>query len=373
MITTLPKIKEQLNEQDWDFIDSSSDLIHNMHPYPAKFIAEIPRTLIKYLPIPADSLIFDPFCGSGVTLIEAQRAGIESLGIDLNPIACLISKVKTQPLADNFLTAVKETVAHCISFKGNIVIPNITNLDHWFKKEIQIGLTILLNKINSFQDNGLKDALKFCFSSIVVKVSNQDSDTRYAAVQNNLTKRDIFTLFLQVAQKLFRAKTSFSFLTSATIINKNSLLLRRDDFQKKIGLVITSPPYPNAYEYWLYHKYRMWWLGYDPISVKDQEIGARAHYFKKDYQTEEDFIVQMQQLFDFMNNMCAENAFICFVIGRSKIHGRIIENEILLEKIGKKSGLQHIITIERTIKSSRKSFNLSHARIKKEFIVILQK
>lgn len=373
MITTELNIKDQLDTQNWDFTDSSSDLIHNMHPYPAKFIAEIPRTLIKYLPIPDNSLIFDPFCGSGVTLIEAQRAGIESLGIDLNPIACLISKVKTQPLSANFLPVVKEIVEHCISFNGKVSIPNISNIDHWFKKEIQTGLTILLNKINSIEDQGLIDPLKFCFSSIVVKVSNQDSDTRYAAVQNSITKQDVFTLFLQVAEKLNKAKSSFSYTSTSTVINKNSLLLTNNDFNKKIGLVITSPPYPNAYEYWLYHKYRMWWLGYDPLTVKDQEIGARAHYFKKDHQTEEDFIVQMQQLFDFINNMCAQNAFICFVIGRSKIHGRIIENESLLEKIGQKSGLHHITTIERTIKSSRKSFNLSHARINKEFIVILQK
>ena len=43
---------------------------------------------------------------------------------------------------------------------------------------------------------------------------------------------------------------------------------------------MTSPPYPNAYEYWLYHKYRMYWLGMDPIAVRQQEIGARPHYFR---------------------------------------------------------------------------------------------
>ena len=46
------------------------------------------------------------------------------------------------------------------------------------------------------------------------------------------------------------------------------------DIPRRVGLVITSPPYPNAYEYWLYHKYRMYWLGLDPIAVKKQEIGA---------------------------------------------------------------------------------------------------
>src|SRR5690606_35409315 len=150
--------------------------------------------------------------------------------------------------------------------------------------------------------------------------------------------------------------------TTSKIINKNSLLLNKKDFNKKVGLIITSPPYPNAYEYWLYHKYRMWWLGYDPINVKEHEIGARAHYFKKNHQTADDFAIQMELLFKHLWELTAKDAFICFVIGHSKIHGEIIENEKLIENVGKKTGLNHITTIERIIRPGRKSFNLSHAR-----------
>ena len=54
------------------------------------------------------------------------------------------------------------------------------------------------------------------------------------------------------------------------------------------GRLVTSPPYPNAYEYWLYHKYRMYWLGFDPIPIRENEIGARPHYFKTNHQDETD-------------------------------------------------------------------------------------
>ena len=372
MIHSKVNNKVFFDDIDWDFTGSKSEAIHSLHPYPAKFISDIPRTLINILPIPNNTIILDPFCGSGVTLIEAQKAGIESLGVDLNPIACLLSRVKTQPLSNDFLEIAEKIFETCNSDTEKVCVPNIPNLDHWFKKDIQIGLTILLKHINFLPEGSVSDALKFCVSSIIVKVSNQDSDTRYAAVDNNWNKLDVFNLFYQVAQKLQKVKQSYS-STDSFVLNKNSLLLKESDLPQKIGLVITSPPYPNAYEYWLYHKYRMWWLGYDPINVKEQEIGARAHYFKKNYQTEFDFIDQMDCLFNFLCTGCADDAYICFVIGRSKIHGRIIENENIIAEIGKKKGLKHIITIERTIKSSRKSFNLSHARIKEEFIVILQK
>ena len=96
MILTEIDLKEKLENLNWDFKDSTAEAIHSIHPYPAKFIPEIPRTLISNLPIPRNTIILDPFCGSGVTLVESQKAGIESVGVDLNPIACLLSKVKTQ-------------------------------------------------------------------------------------------------------------------------------------------------------------------------------------------------------------------------------------------------------------------------------------
>ncbi|MDB5117695.1 MAG: methyltransferase [Mucilaginibacter sp.] len=362
-----------LNKVDWNFKGASSNPLHAIHPYPAKFIPNIPRALIENLPIPAGSLILDPFCGSGVTLTEAQNAGIDSMGVDLNPIACLLSRVKTSPLSPDFLTTAHQIVGHIKSFSRKVIIPNIPNLDHWFKKDIQKTIALLVSTINEVTDPNIADALRFCLSSIIVKVSNQESDTRYAAIDKAYTAEDALAFFMQKAIKLEKVKANTIYHAPVKVLNKNSLLLDTNDFDKPIGLVITSPPYPNAYEYWLYHKYRMWWLGFDPIDVKDQEIGARAHYFKKNHQTEFDFILQMEKLFESFGKNCVKDAFVAFIVGRSKIHGRIIENEKIIREAGEKHGFVLVDSIERTINPSRKSFNLSHARIKQEYLVVLQK
>ncbi len=373
MIAYETDVEDLLSELDWDFIDSKSESIHSIHPYPAKFISNIPRGLIENIPLPPKSIILDPFCGSGVTLLEAQKKGIPSVGVDLNPIACLLSRVKTQKLPDNFILIAKKIAKKCSISKSKIKIPLIPNLDHWFKKDIQEALTRLTKEVKVIDSSDLQDALKFCISSIIVKVSNQESDTRYAAISKSHERNDVYSLFLQTAEKLVKAKSSQEYKATVKVLNKNSLELNKDDLSKKVGLVITSPPYPNAYEYWLYHKYRMWWLGYDPIEVKNQEIGARAHYFKKNHQTEKDFIIQLDELFSNLHNVCCDEAYVCFVMGRSKIHGRIIKNEVLVKEAGENNGFRHLKTIARNINSSRKSFNLSHARIKEEFIIILQK
>ncbi|MBD3661045.1 MAG: hypothetical protein HUJ11_02450 [Arenibacter algicola] len=107
--------------------------------------------------------------------------------------------------------------------------------------------------------------------------------------------------------------------------------------------------------------------------MKIDEIGARPHYFKKNPQTADDFINQMETLFQFLYTNSEKGAYSAFIIGRSKIHGEIINNELIIENAGIKSGFNHVTTLQRTVKSSRKSLNLSHARIKEEFIVIHQK
>src|SRR5258706_9270698 len=141
-------LEENVVEFDWDFKKSKSELIHSIHPYPAKFISDIPKALLSQFPIPKNSLVFDPFCGSGVTLVEAQKAGIESLGVDLNPIACLISRVKINQFDFDIVTEVDKIIEKAKSKKGRVLIPKIPNVDHWFKKDIQKALTLLINEIN---------------------------------------------------------------------------------------------------------------------------------------------------------------------------------------------------------------------------------
>lgn len=89
----------KLAQVDWDFPKRVTHSgIEGLHPYPAKFVAELPRALLNILPIPAGTAVLDPFCGSGTTLVESQRHGLASVGIDVNPIACLMSRVKTEPV-----------------------------------------------------------------------------------------------------------------------------------------------------------------------------------------------------------------------------------------------------------------------------------
>ena len=371
-ITT--SIAESLHDIDWSFQQrGKAPAIEAIHPYPAKFIGEIPRALIEALPLPAGTGVLDPFSGSGTTLVEAQRAGLPSVGIDLNPIACLIATVKTSSLANGFLEAVEEIVIAAKEVKS-LTRPDIPNIDHWFKPEIQLAVGALAATMATSAYKPWINQLRLALSSILVRVSNQDSDTRYAAVPKDVTYSDVFEAFKTAAAKLVRALSQRPWnLTDTRIIEANTLEVRPSEIGMPIGLVATSPPYPNAYEYWLYHKYRMWWLGFDPIAVKEKEIGARAHFFKKNHHTADLFIDQMRGTFSLIDSVLVKDGFVCFVVGRSKIHGKIINNGDIIEQVAMEVGLTPVSRFERAINANRKSFNLSHANIKTETILVFQK
>ena len=90
----------RLRRIDWDFPTAKTDyLTHGLHPYPAKFIPQIPNALIQELSSVGDT-VADIFCGSGTTLLEALQLKRHAIGIDANPLAALISRAKTTPLTD---------------------------------------------------------------------------------------------------------------------------------------------------------------------------------------------------------------------------------------------------------------------------------
>ena len=66
--------------------------VHRLHPYLGKFIPQLVEIFLrKYKP----TLVYDPFAGSGTTLVEANALGIDSVGTDISIFNVLLSKVKT--------------------------------------------------------------------------------------------------------------------------------------------------------------------------------------------------------------------------------------------------------------------------------------
>lgn len=88
---------------NWDFKSQNTRyLTHGFHTYPAKMVPQIANKILNKFGQNA-KILFDPFCGSGTTLVEGKLKNINCIGFDLNPLALLIANVKTTRIEENIL------------------------------------------------------------------------------------------------------------------------------------------------------------------------------------------------------------------------------------------------------------------------------
>jgi len=385
----------RLEELDWDYIGAKTEFLnHSIHPYPCKFIPQIPNTLIQELSSIGDT-VMDPFAGSGTTLVEALRLGRNAIGIDANPLSALICKVKSTKiqdkdaqvlsgLADDFINR-----GQCIGSKqleifadteSDLAIEPDLKIDpwiyDWFARHVIHELAQIKGRCLSLGSTRTRDLALLAFSSIIVTVSMQDSDTRYVRRGKNIGKGDTFRKFgsalhqavikqLEFSEELDRNVTS-------TVISAN--LLDQPEVPK-YDLLVCSPPYPNAFSYHLYHRSRMLWLGMDPVPFKQKEIGSHRKYSSKgkNAATKETFEKELELVLAWISKYLRDDRHACFVIGDSTIRGKKVRNDELLIDVAEKVGFVTEANISRNLQATKKSFNPSIGKIKDEHIVILRK
>lgn len=70
--------------------------VHRWFRYSAGFSAEWVEQVIRDAMAGGPVQVFDPFAGSGTTLIAAEQAGVASCGIDAHPFISRVARAKLQ-------------------------------------------------------------------------------------------------------------------------------------------------------------------------------------------------------------------------------------------------------------------------------------
>jgi hypothetical protein len=351
----------------------------------------LPRELIDALSRPGQTVL-DPFCGGGTTLVEATVSGRNAIGSDSNPLAVLITRAKTlrmserqlsklRSLADQVLSWSAEEAGHRSLFHNTDAdqpepsIPDIPNFAHWFAKQVSRELGLARATVEGISDAAVRLVGQVALSRIIVRVSNQDSETRYARRQKNIARGESLKLFGVALKDVCRKLESYQHvrkLVDVSVLTADARELVNRFEKAFVDLVVISFSYPNVFDYHLYHRHCLFGFGYDPRDVMKVEIGSHLNYQRTSQNGIEIFADDMCRVFHGLKRILRRKAYCCFVIGDSVFNGQVHDNGRLLANIGKDAGFSLEDEIKRKLPVSKRSFAITARRLVYEHILIFQ-
>ncbi len=420
MNTMLIKTKKY-RDNTWDFRTANTkQYTHCFHSYPAMMIPQVAGRILDEFGNNA-KILFDPYCGTGTSLVEANIRGIDGIGTDINPLARLIAKVKTivipLDLLDEYLKDFNDFI-FSIRLEGqniNPKIPNFKNIDYWFKKETQFFLAIIKEYIEKIDNQNVKDFFKVAFSETVREVSlTRNSEFKLYRMSKKQIEKFNPDVFSVMAEKLIRNRRGMMEYIS---IKRNNSVSKIYDFNtvyeiprniitpESVDIIVTSPPYGDSrttVAYGQFSRLANQWLGFEKFNEVDKRSmgGIRKKEFRyfdfepldmileqiaqKDNKRVYDvisFYIDYEKSISNISKIVKNEGVVAYVVGNRRVKGIEIPNDEITREFFERNGFKHIKTIIREIPNKRMPKRnsptniqgLTETTMNYEYIVILQK
>ncbi len=408
-------------DDSWDFRKANTkEYTHCFHAYPAMMIPQVARRIIENFGKKAN-VLFDPYCGTGTSMVEANLLGINAVGTDINPLARLIAKAKTTKIdiqvLDLFLYDFNNFI-FSINFRPenikSIIIPEVINIDFWFSKSNQEKLGIILGYIEKINDISINNFFKVAFSETVREASFvKNGEFKLVKNKDIGDKEDIDVFGLMISKLTRNRQGLLDFINSC----KSNVFTMVYDFNtvnsipeekikpNSIDLIVTSPPYGDSrttVAYGQYSRFANEWLGYKEANQLDRKLmgGERrkiSHKFKIDLLNDVidsikrldserardvmSFYEDYEKSINNVSKTLKKGGFACYVVGNRIVKGINIPTDEITAQLFKENGFSHIETIVRNIPNKRMPLRNSPSNItgetsptmKNEYIVICRK
>ena len=342
------RLISRLRRIDWDFAGSYSDSPFSaIHWHPGRFASQLPATLIGLLSRPGQ-LVVDPFAGSGTTLVEAQRLSRRSVGIDLNPISCLVARAKTMTVPakaiENSVKTIKEDAAGHVGRQMTTsagpridpLVPDAVQAKKWYTHCVAESLGVLWHLLQAHR--GTERILaEAAFSAILLPVCRETRHWGYVCDNSSPKGRhegnvlDEYCRLLdrlcegyrdRDAELVARLGRADDILEEAKVVCADARVALQDIPAGSVDLVVTSPPYFGVTDYVKAQRLSMEWFGFAIEPFRRMEIGARSKRHRGS--ADNDYVAELTAVFRSVRKCLRPGGICAVIVGESSTRGSIL-------------------------------------------------
>lgn len=268
----------------------------NPLPWKGQFSPQFIENLIhKYAD--KNSVIFDPFLGSGTVLYEAGRFGIEACGTDINPAALILANTY------KFITIsprMRERYINCFLARLKTDIWETLPLFQTIQKELT-EKEIIDKTVDLAFDNQEK-LINVLHQALVILLDLQNKKVTYSRVFTIAKNLATFVVNLPYSEKPINAYNA----DARNVPLKNS----------SINLVITSPPYINVFNYHQQYRGSTETLNWKILEVAKSELGSNRKHRSNRFITVIQYCLDIAYTLQELLRICRHDSRIIFVVGR---------------------------------------------------------
>lgn len=315
----------RFGEIDWDFpAQASESAFSALHWHPCRFPSQIPALAIGRFTRPGECIL-DPFMGSATTLVEAQRLGRKSVGIDINPVACLLAEAKTLPLSARDIRSIINRLKLLVCSRWDEIPleppPTTVQADKWYMPETLLALCKIWTLIGQ-QDETSALVGRACFSAILLAACREDRHWGYVCdntAPKSLREPDGRALFVTSLDRMSSAYNgrdiSELIIPSAKIIHGDAQTVLAEMPPDQFDGVVTSPPYFGVADYVKSQRLSMEWLSEKIEPFRLREIGARSKRHRSSALTA--YLEELKTTFFEVHRVMKDSATALIVFGQS--------------------------------------------------------
>ena len=233
------------------FSENKTEPVYNWFYYKEGFSRDLVWKILDEYKIPKGSLVLDPFCGTGTTLLAAKQKGYNAYGTDILPLGVFVSNTKLQDNYDVPLLQEKMKELSLHKFGETHLKwadPGFIDMRKALSRYARNDILFFKEKIMQIEDEKTRNFLMLGLLSIVSEASNTKKDggvikivqKRHLAPVRFLLRNRLKRMFKDV-KKMEPSEAH----AEARIGDARDIRLE----PRTVDICITSPPYLNFVDY----------------------------------------------------------------------------------------------------------------------------